>query len=150
MNDLCFRRIDPADLTELIEVRGATRENAFSREDLRKIGITEESTTGRLKTTHRGWLCEAEGRIVGFAMGDGSTGELWVLAILPDFEGRGIGTRLLTRVEEWLWSLGWDHLWLWTGADPKLRAFGFYKSRDWHEAERKGPAMVFRKTRPER
>lgn len=63
-----LRPIEPRDLSDVIAVRGATRENPFSREALRNLGITEESTAELLRTTHRGWLCEVDGRIVGFAI----------------------------------------------------------------------------------
>src|SRR5688572_29968462 len=98
------RPIESKDLKEIFDLRAATRENPLSREDLRRMGITEESTAEVLRTTHRGWLCDEAGRIVGFAIGDGKTGELSVIAVLPEFEGRGVGSRLLEDVEAWLWS----------------------------------------------
>jgi GNAT superfamily N-acetyltransferase len=116
-----LRPIEPQDLSEIIEVRSSTRENAFSRTALRELGITEKSTAELLCTTHRGWLCEESGKIVGFAIGDGKTGELWVIAVLPDFEAKGVGSRLLETTEAWLWSLGWTELWLWTSSDLKKR-----------------------------
>lgn len=139
--------IESNDLGAVIEVRAATRENAFSREALRQIGVTEESVAEMLRTTHRGWLCEDEGRIVSFAIGDGKTGELWVIAVLPEFEGRRIGSQLLATVEAWLFSLGWQKLWLWTSADPKLRAFSFYSKRGWLVSESKGDVVYLGKSR---
>jgi len=130
-----YRMIEPKDLSELIEVRGSTRENAVNREQLRSVGITEESTTALLQTTHRGWLCENEGKFVGFAMGNGKTGEVWVLAVLPDFEGKGIGSKLLSLTEEWLWSAGWKEIWLHTNPDQKVRASHFYRHRGWKDSE---------------
>ncbi len=126
-----IRPIEPQDLAEAIEVRAATRENALSRETLRHMGITEESTTELLRTTHRGWLCEVDGKMTGFALGNGKTGELWVIAMLPEYEGRGIGSELLRLVENWLWSLEWTELWLTTDTDVKLRAFSFYTKHGW-------------------
>lgn len=140
-----IRPIEFRDLSEVIDVRGATRENPFSREALRNLGITEDSTTELLRTTHRGWLCEVNGRIVGFAIGDGKTGELWVLAVLPEFEGRGIGSRLLARVETWLASVGWKEFWLWTSSDPKKRAYAFYLARGWLVSETKSDTVTMRK-----
>jgi GNAT superfamily N-acetyltransferase len=102
----------------------------------------------KLRTTHRGWSCEVEGRIVGFAIGDGKSGELWVIAVLPAFEGRGIGSRLLLLVEDWLWSLGWERIWLWTSTDERLRAFSFYVRHGWLESEIKDGALYMRKKRP--
>ena len=145
---MTFRLIQPEDLSEIIDVRASTRENPISRATLRDAGITEASTAELLRTTHRGWLCEVSGRIVGFAIGDGKTGELWVIAILPDFEGRGIGSRLMDAVEGWLWSRGWPELWLWTSADPKLRAFTFYAKRGWAVTETKDDVVYMKKPRP--
>jgi GNAT superfamily N-acetyltransferase len=140
-----FRLIEAKDLSELIDLRGATRENEISREGLRGIGITEESTTELLRTTHRGWLCEAEGKIVGFSIGDGKTGELWVIAVLPAFERKGIGSQLLVLVEDWRWSLDWKELWLWTNPDPKMRAFAFYLHRGWSASETKDGQLYMKK-----
>jgi GNAT superfamily N-acetyltransferase len=126
-----IRPIELQDLAEAFNVRASTRENTLSREKLRYMGITEESTTELLRTTHCGWLCEVDGKMTGFAIGDGKTGELWVIAILPEYEGRGIGSELLRLVENWLWSLGWMELWLTTNTDVKLRAFSFYTKHGW-------------------
>ncbi len=146
--EMKFRLIESPDLSELIELRASTRENPLSREALRKLGITEESIAERLRATHRGWLCEEGNRITGFAIGDGKTGELWVIAVLSDFEGRGIGSRLIELVEGWLWSLGWQELWLWTSADPMKRAFAFYAKRGWHVTETKGDIVTMKKRSP--
>ena len=126
-----FREITDADVPALFPVRVATRENALSLEELAALGITPASVREMNGASHRGWLCEEEGRVVGFAMGNGETGEMWVIALLPEVEGRGIGKRLLTLVEDWLWSLGWQESWLTTDVDPSLRAYGFYLHQGW-------------------
>ena len=133
-----FREIAEGDVPELFAVRTATRENTLSLEDLAALGITGTSVREMIRTTHKGWLCEACGRVVGFAMGNGATGEMWVIAVLPEFEGRGIGRRLLELVEEWLWSVGWNEAWLTTDTDTGLRAYGFYRKHGWVDREIKG------------
>ncbi len=143
-----YRLIEEKDIDALIDVRAATRENSISREELRRIDVSAESISALLRTTHRGWLCEDVGRIAGFAIGDGKTGEMWVIAILPDYEGKGIGARLLTAVEEWLWSKGWDEIWLWTSSDPQKRAYGFYIRQGWFVAETKEDVIYLRKRKP--
>jgi ribosomal protein S18 acetylase RimI-like enzyme len=35
-------------------------------------------------------------------MANGKTGEFWVIAVLPDYEMRGIGSKLLLLAEDWL------------------------------------------------
>ncbi len=142
---MTLRRIEARDLPELFDLRGLTRENPYPREALRAIGITEESTTAALGTTHRGWLCEVGGRKAGFAIGDGSTGELCVIAVLPEFEGRGIASGLLRAVEDWLFSAGWEELWLWTSSDPGKRAYSFYLRRGWTVSEKKEAVVTLRK-----
>jgi GNAT superfamily N-acetyltransferase len=146
---MTFRAIEARDLAELFDLRASTRENPYSRDALRGIGITEETTAARLLTTNRGWLCETEGKLVGFAIGDGSTGEMCVIAVLPEFEGRRIGSRLLDAVEAWLYSLGWKELWLWTSADPKRRAFTFYTRHGWMISENKGEIVYMKKRMPD-
>src|SRR5580698_1776891 len=132
---MSLRLIRPDDLPELFDLRGATRENPYSREELRKIGITEESTAALLGTSGRGWLCESGGIKTGFAIGDGATGELCVIAVSPMFEGQGVGSTLLTAVEDWLFSLGWKEVWLWTSSDSGKRAYSFYIRRGWSVSE---------------
>lgn len=128
-----FREITAADVPALFAVRVATHENALSREELSRMGITEDSVRDKLRTTFRGWLCEDHREVVGFAMGDKSTGELWVIAVLPGYLGQGVGSRLLTTVESWLCENGCRRLWLTTDVDTKLRAYAFYRSHGWED-----------------
>lgn len=145
-----FREVAEHDVPALFEVRTATRENAYTREQLRQLGITPDSVSGMLARDHRGWLCEVAGRVAGFAMGDQSTGELWVIAVRPEFEGRGIGAGLLRRVEAWLWSEGFEELWLTTDVDPSLRAYGFYRAHGWRDREATAGLRTMAKRRPRR
>jgi GNAT superfamily N-acetyltransferase len=66
-------------------------------------------------------------------MADRATGELWVIAVLPDWEGRGIGRRLMALAETWLASQGCRQAWLTTSVDPALRAYGFYRRLGWKD-----------------
>ena len=130
---LIFREIEPPDLPALFEVRTATDENSYTLDELHALGITEASVLEKLQRSFRGWLCEVDGVVVGFAMGDRLTGELWVIAVLTDYVRRGIGSELLRRVEQWLWSEGCTRLWLTTDTDTGLRAYGFYRNRGWED-----------------
>jgi ribosomal protein S18 acetylase RimI-like enzyme len=101
-----FREICARDIEELLDVRAATRENAIPRQRLAQMGITPTSVgEGLASGATKGWVCSWESRIVGFCMGDWQRGEVLVLAVLPEAEGRGIGKTLLSLVIEWL-SLG--------------------------------------------
>lgn len=128
---MIFREIKSADIQSLFYVRARTRENTYSYEDLERAGITEQSVTQKMSTSYKGWLCEISNAVVGFSMADSATGELWVIAVLPDFECKGIGANLMALAEEWLWKMGCDRAWLTTSIDTNLRAYGFYLNRGW-------------------
>jgi len=145
---LTFREIILADVPSLFVVRVATRQNAYTMEELARLGITGEFVSIMIDTTHRGWLCEEDGRVIGFAMGNRESGEMWVVAVLPECEGRGVGAELLTRVENWLWSEGWDEIWLTTDMDSSLRAYGFYRKLDWVDREIRDGLRYMKKTNP--
>jgi len=127
-----IREITLADIPALFLVRPRTRENALTVEELHALGITPESVATELAGATSGWLCEAvTGEVVGFCMADRSTGELLVIALLPEYEGQGIGGRLMQRAERWLTQAGCTRAWLTTDLDPTLRAYGFYRHRGW-------------------
>ena len=128
-----FREITSSDVPALFDVRTATHQNNMTREELHSLGITVESVREKLEGTYKGWLCEVDGQVVGFAMGDRATGELWVIAVLPEYIGRGIGSRLLRAVEQWLAESGCDRLWLTTDVDQALKAYDFYRSHGWQD-----------------
>lgn len=130
---MLFREITHEDIPALFEVRAATDENRLTIEQLHRMGITPESVREKLEGTFKGWLCEIGERVVGFAMGDSATGELWVIAVLPECIQKGVGTELMNRVESWLFSKGCTELWLTTDVDPTLRAYSFYLHRGWED-----------------
>ena len=122
-----------ADIPALFYVRTRTRENIYTLEQLRGLGITVESVAQKLATSFKGWLCTHAGQVVAFCIADSSTGELWVIAVLPQYEGKGIGNRLMSLAEEWLWASGCKRAWLTTDIDTALRAYGFYRQRGWSD-----------------
>lgn len=81
-----FRQITADDIPALFAVRVATWHTERGLEELTQFGITHESVRGMLVDSHRGWLCEVDSRIVGFAMGDRTKGEMWVIAVLKAYE----------------------------------------------------------------
>ena len=126
-----FRDITVADIPSLFFVRTRTRENRYTLEQLHDLDITPASVERKLATACKGWLCTVEDQVVGFCMADSAEGELWVIAVLPDYEGRGIGAGLMDLAEQWLWESGCTRAWLTTAVDPTLRAYGFYRHRGW-------------------
>ena len=72
-----------------------------------------------------------DSHVIGFCSGDSETGEVLVLAVLPEYEAKGIGKRLLSHVIECLQSAGCSRLWLAATPDPHIRAHGFYRALGW-------------------
>ncbi|MEM7002212.1 MAG: GNAT family N-acetyltransferase [Pseudomonadota bacterium] len=128
-----IREITPADIPALFVVRPQTRENAMTVDELAAIGVTPATIGTAIAGPQKGWLFEQAGEVGGFAMGDASQAELTVMAMLPHFEGQGIGGRLLTQVEGWLAEEGCSRIWLTTDINPQLRAYGFYLHHGWQD-----------------
>jgi GNAT superfamily N-acetyltransferase len=130
--DLVFRETLPSDIEGLFSVRARTRESPISKEGLASIGVTAESIAKQMASGRvRGWVCLDSSTLVGFCNGDAETGEVLVLAVLPDYERKGIGTCLLSRVVEWLRSVSSYTIWLAASPDSRIRAHGFYRSLGW-------------------
>ncbi|MHC4376207.1 MAG: GNAT family N-acetyltransferase [Planctomycetota bacterium] len=122
--NLCIRHATEGDIPGMQRVRGAVLENrltttVLSAEDYR-AGILEHG---------RGWVAVDGERVVGFTVGLREDGNLWALFVDPQFEGRGLGRRLLAAVEAWFVAEGVRRLWLRT--DPGTRAEGFYRAAGW-------------------
>lgn len=130
---MILREMTRGDICRCIEVRTSVRENRYSLEALRQAGITEESVAGMLATTYKGWVCEVDCRIVGFSMGNRTSGEFWVVAVLPESEGRGIGRKLMKLTVQWLRASGCVDSWLWTSPDVSTRAYALYRKSGWED-----------------
>jgi ribosomal protein S18 acetylase RimI-like enzyme len=129
---LHYRLGVPADTAQCIELRGKTRENAITAARLASYGITVESWSKSVAEARViGYVCTDAGRIVGYCYADRHTGEIQVLALLPDYEGRGIGKTLLSHVVENLRSLGFRRLFLGCSKNPDHRSYGFYRHLGW-------------------
>ncbi len=117
-------------------MRGMTRENAISEHQLRIRGITARSWSDDIRTgALPGQVCTVRGKIVGYCFGASNSGEIVVLALLPDFEDRGIGRELLQRMTKDLAELGHRKLFLGCSPDPKNRSYGFYRHLGWRSTK---------------
>jgi ribosomal protein S18 acetylase RimI-like enzyme len=132
---LTYRAMTVDDIPAVLEVRFSTVENAITLEELETdYGITLATIAASMASDSRGWLCEDESKVVGFAMGDCTNGEVQVVAVRPGHEGRGIGKALLARVTDWLFAEGHEELWLGASPDPEVRATGFYRRLGWRRS----------------
>lgn len=127
-----FRAAPPDRTAEYIRLRGMTRENAVSEKRLLELGITAETWANDIRSTElQGFLAQHDGVLVGYCFGNSRSGEVVVLAVLPNYEGQGMGQRLLDLVIEQLGTRGHKRLFLGCSSDPNVRSYGFYRYLGW-------------------
>lgn len=130
--NIVYRRAVPEDAAQCIAIRGKTRENAFSEAALNALGITEVSWAGGIADNSLpGHVCCVDGKMVGYCFGDRDSGEVVVLALLPEFEGAGIGKNLLHLMVNDFREQGARRLFLGCATDPAVRSYGFYRHLGW-------------------
>lgn len=120
---ITIRQATPDDITALEQVRSLVRENKLS------TPIPRQRLVAALEARGRGWVAVNDGQIVGFSMADDEESSIWALFLLPDWERRGLGRRLLDRAVDWLWAQGHRRIWLSTAGGT--RAEGFYEYLGW-------------------
>lgn len=129
---IAYRKAVPDDTPACILLRGMTRENAFSVEQLAERGITLESWRDAIADgSLPGHVATEDGKIVGYCFGLADSGEIAVLALLPSHEGKGIGRKLLALMVEDLRQRGLTRLFLGCSTDPEVRSYGFYRHLGW-------------------
>lgn len=126
-----IRAMTVSDLRAVFDIRVAVKENAITLERLKDLDVTVESLGAALDTESKGWVFVESDEILGFVMGNGENAEVYVLAVLPGHEKKGIGAALMKVVQNWLFSLGHNQLWLKTTPNKSFRAYGFYQRLGW-------------------
>lgn len=119
------------DIETLFEIRTNVIENHQSREEIAKLGITPNSVAEMLKTDCRAWIAEIENKPIGFSIANATEKTIFGIFVLPALENRGVGRALIEKAENWLWEKGITEIWLLTGNDRSLRAYGFYLHLGW-------------------
>jgi N-acetylglutamate synthase-like GNAT family acetyltransferase len=112
------------DLPALHRIRHAVRENRIVR-----LRLTDADYIDAMERTGRGWVAERDGRVIGFAVGNGQTGNIWALFVDPAEAASGAGRALHDAMLAWLHTLGLPRLWLTT--QPGTRADRFYARAGW-------------------
>ena len=123
-----IRDAEIKDIYQIQVVRNLVKENQLSDPALVPDSDVEDYITHRGK----GWVCEIDGEIVGFAIADLVDNNIWALFIRPDFERIGIGKKLHEEMLNWYFSQTDKTVWL--GTSPKTRAELFYRKAGWKEA----------------
>ena len=122
-----IRVAEARDISQIQVVRNLVKENRLSDPALVPDSDVEDYLTRR----GRGWVCEIDGQIVGFAIADLIDNNIWALFIHPDFERMGIGKKLHNEMMNWYFTKTDKTVWL--GTSPKTRAELFYRKAGWKE-----------------
>lgn len=122
---MIFREAKINDIKQIQIVRNSVTENTLSNPNL----VTDADCAEFITKRGKGWVCEINDRIVGFAIADLVDENIWALFLHPDFENKGIGRQLHTIMLDWYFSTGKKSVWL--GTSPNTRAETFYKKSGW-------------------
>ncbi len=122
---MIFREATIEDIPQLHRIRTSVKENCLSNPDL----ITSKDYEQYLTHFGKGWLCEINKVIIGFAIVDLHAHNVWALFIQPGFDKKGVGRRLHDDMLDWYFIQTKETIWLSTS--PKTRAEGFYRKAGW-------------------
>ncbi|MFI5188014.1 MAG: GNAT family N-acetyltransferase [Chitinophagales bacterium] len=133
---MIFREAAIADIPQMQIVRNLVKENTLSDPAL----VTDEDCKNYLLHRGKGWVCESNDRIVGFAIVDLKDHNVWALFVEPGFEGCGIGKRLHDDMLDWYFKQTDSIIWL--GTAPNTRAEKFYRKAGWKEVGTHGKGEI--------
>src|SRR5690242_10038963 len=103
-----YREATINDVKQIQEVRNSVRENVLSDPSL----VTDEDCIDYLTRRGKGWVCEDNAEIVGFAIADLQDHNIWALFLHPGAENRGIGKTLHNLMLDWYFSETNKTVWL--------------------------------------
>lgn len=129
---ITYREARIEDITAIQLVRHSVKENVLSNPDL----VTNTDCELYLFHRGKGWVCEIDGSIGGFAIADLQEENIWALFLKPEVEGLGIGSKLHDLMLDWYFSTGKQQVWLATS--PGTRAEKFYRKKGWTAAGKHG------------
>jgi GNAT superfamily N-acetyltransferase len=127
---MIFREALVTDIPQLFEVRYSVRENVLSDPGL----VTGQAVRDYLTRDGKGWVVEEAGLVAGFGIVGLAQKSVWALFVRPEYESRGLGSRLLQIMLDWYFGQTRETVWLSTGAGT--RAEEFYRRAGWQETGR--------------
>ena len=114
--------IRPAQLSDvegIFTVRTSVAENHLSREEMREMGITENTVSSMIKEGRCAWVAVDGCKVIGFSMIILDEGSLFAAFVLPEYESRGVGRSLVELAEQELFK---HHDAAWLETDKNSRA----------------------------
>jgi ribosomal protein S18 acetylase RimI-like enzyme len=133
---MIIRSAEAKDIAQIQVVRNLVRENRLSDPAL----VPDADVRDYLTRRGKGWVCEINDLVVGFAIVDLIDNNIWALFIHPDFERIGIGKKLHDEMLNWYFSQTTKTVWL--GTAPKTRAELFYRKAGWKEVGLHGKGEI--------
>jgi len=133
---MIFREARIEDIKQIQVVRNSVKENTLSNPNL----VTDKDCEEFIAIRGKGWVCEIENKIVGFAIADLQENNIWALFIDPEFEKKGIGQKLHKIMMDWYFSQTKETVWL--GTDSHTRAEKFYRKVGWAEVGLNGSMEI--------
>lgn len=124
---MIFREATINDIPQIQVVRNSVKENMLSNPAL----VSDEDCKNYMLNRGKGWVCQIDDVIVGFAIADLVDNNIWALFIHPDHEKKGIGKQLHDMMMEWYFQQGKQDVWLSTA--PASRAEKFYRTAGWKQ-----------------
>lgn len=124
---MIFREAKIEDIKQIQVVRNAVKENTLSNPNL----VTDQDCEEFMTVRGKGWVCEIDNTVVGFAIADLKENNIWALFLDPEFEGKGIGQKLHKIMLDWYFIQTKNKVWL--GTAFNTRAEKFYRKAGWTE-----------------
>ena len=140
---MIFREALTNDIKQIQFVRNAVKENMLSNPGL----VTDKDCVEYLTLRGKGWVCEADGTIVAFAIADLIDNNIWALFVHPGFENKGIGKKLHDNMLNWYFDQQKEMVWLSTS--PNTRAEKFYTKSGWTKNGMYGNEVKFEMSKKE-
>jgi len=120
------------DVDTLFNIRTRVVQNHLSVEQMAQLGITPQVLADSIREAPCAWVAEVDGVAAGFSMADVEDGCVFAAFIRPEFEGHGLGRRLMAQAEALLFQ---HHQQIWLETAEASRANGFYQRLGWRVVE---------------
>jgi GNAT superfamily N-acetyltransferase len=133
---MIYREAKIEDIGQIQIVRNSVKENILSNPNL----VTDKDCEIFLTIRGKGWVCEIDGKIIGFAIADLQDNNIWALFLQPEFEKKGIGKQLHKIMLDWYFTQTKHKVWL--GTSFNTRAEHFYRKAGWQEVGTHGTREI--------
>src|SRR5688500_1198390 len=116
---MIIREARLTDILRMQVIRHSVRENVLSDPAL----VTDKDYLEFLVIRGKGWVCELDGQVIGFAIVDLKENNVWALFVQPEYEGRGAGKGLHRVMLDWYFEQTKTPLWLGTAFGTRAETF---------------------------